>query len=476
MTNFLHGVETIENTSGTKPVKGVKSSVIGLVGTAPTHHVLAANRTKDTLVLCTSDVDDAKYFGPDVSGYTIPAALKDIRAQGAGIVIVVNTFDPTTNKTTVAAADLAIASGKIALTHADVINCTVKAAGGAGAALVEGTDYSIDKVKGIITVLAGGALAAAAQANVGYDYGNPAAVLAAGIVGTTSVGGVRSGMQAWLDAPTRFGFAPKILIAPGYSNSATVVAALGVLAQKTKLRAIYFFDAPVGTTVSTAISGRGPSGTINFNVGDTRGVPCFPFVDRGVSDLRPLSGYAAGVTAATDNDKGFWYSPSNKVIKGITGLEIPITAGINNPDAEANLLNGAGIVTVFNAFGTGFRLWGNRSSAFPGSSDIMTFISSQRVKDQIDESLEMAMLDYADQPITQVVIDAVLDAGNSYMRVLAGRGAVPKGSHIAFTPAKNPPSELALGHATFDVVYCPTPPLERTTFESFIDINLLKVG
>ncbi len=33
--NYLHGVETIEIETGPRPVKAVKSAVIGLIGTAP---------------------------------------------------------------------------------------------------------------------------------------------------------------------------------------------------------------------------------------------------------------------------------------------------------------------------------------------------------------------------------------------------------------------------------------------------------
>lgn len=51
---------------------------------------------------------------------------------------------------------------------------------------------------------------------------------------------------------------------------------------------------------------------------------------------------------------------SNQEIAGITGVERTISAMINDPNCEANLLNEAGITTVFNSFGTGLRLWGNR--------------------------------------------------------------------------------------------------------------------
>lgn len=33
-TNFLHGVEVVELTSGVRPIQTVRSAVIGLIGTA----------------------------------------------------------------------------------------------------------------------------------------------------------------------------------------------------------------------------------------------------------------------------------------------------------------------------------------------------------------------------------------------------------------------------------------------------------
>lgn len=45
VANYLHGVETIEVENGARPVKTVKSAVIGLIGTAPMGDV-------NTLVQC----------------------------------------------------------------------------------------------------------------------------------------------------------------------------------------------------------------------------------------------------------------------------------------------------------------------------------------------------------------------------------------------------------------------------------------
>ena len=62
--NYLHGVETIEVENGARPVKTVKSAVIGLIGTAP----WAAQHPGTVPVR-----KDAAAFGSQITGFTIPA-------------------------------------------------------------------------------------------------------------------------------------------------------------------------------------------------------------------------------------------------------------------------------------------------------------------------------------------------------------------------------------------------------------------
>ncbi|WP_173894066.1 phage tail sheath subtilisin-like domain-containing protein, partial [Thermodesulfovibrio sp. N1] len=96
--NFLHGVETIEIEKGARPIRAVKTAVIGLVGTAPIQDVESDYRTVNRPVLILNDRDAAKYFGTQKTGYTIPQALDAIFDQGSGIVIVVNVFNPDVHK------------------------------------------------------------------------------------------------------------------------------------------------------------------------------------------------------------------------------------------------------------------------------------------------------------------------------------------------------------------------------------------
>ena len=92
--SFLHGVETVEVQKGARTIKTVKTAVIGLVGTAPINDVSDEYKSINTPTLILNEIEAVKYFGNHKPGFTIPQALKAIFDQGAGIVIVINVFNP----------------------------------------------------------------------------------------------------------------------------------------------------------------------------------------------------------------------------------------------------------------------------------------------------------------------------------------------------------------------------------------------
>ena len=466
--NFLHGVETIEIEKGPRPIRTVKSAVVGLIGTAPLGDVHTP-----TIVL--SD-RQAIQFGPQLAGFSIPQALDAIFDQGAGTVIVINVLDPAVHKTAVA-SEVVVLDGDTGKTAkpAWIGAATVKNQAG-DVTHVLGTDYTADPLTGKITRVAGGAIAPGASLTVGYAHADPTKVAPADVIGAVSAAGVRTGMQVLLDTYNLMGFFAKILIAPGFCTLNSVASEMLVMASK--LRAVALIDAPIGTTYAQAIAGRGPAGVINFNTSSERAVLCYPHLQvydptTGGNRLEPLSQRMAGVMCAKDNEKGYWWSPSNTEIKGIVGVERQLSAMINDPQSEVNLLNEVGIVTLFNSFGTGIRTWGNRSGAWPTVTHPKNFINVRRTADILHESVEYSMLQFIDMPINNALIDAIKESVNAFIRTLIGRGALIDG-HCLYDPAKNPVTEVALGHLTFDLEFMPPTPAERITFESFINIELLK--
>lgn len=458
--NFLHGVETIEVEKGNRPVRVIKSATVLLVGTAPKGAV-------GEMTLCLSD-RDAAAFGRAFAGFTIPQALDAIYDQGAGTVIVVNVLDPAVHKTAVF-GEVVVLNGDLGKTSkpAWVTGATVKNSAGT-VTYVLNTDYTTDSQSGQIKRKIGGAIAAGTTLKVDYTYADPSKVTVADIIGGVDAAGRRTGLKAAKDAFSNFGFLAKLVIAPVYCTQASVASEMIAIAEQTGAFAL--IDAPIGTTFQQAIQGRGPVGTINFNTGSERAILCYPHLkvwdsEANAPRLEPFSQRLAGVIARKDLDKGYWWSPSNTEIKGVIGIERALTALIDDPNSEVNLLNEAGIVTIFNAFGTGWEVWGNRSAAWPVVTHMKNFIPVRRTADIINESLRYFSKQYMDRPVDQPLIDSLVGSVNAFFRKLIGDGAI-LGGECWFSSARNPKEALSAGHVLLQYKFTPPPPMERLTLES----------
>ncbi|MGH7814668.1 MAG: phage tail sheath family protein [Candidatus Binataceae bacterium] len=356
---------------------------------------------------------------------------------------------------------------------------------------VENTDYTVDYVNGVITQKTGGSMSANESVTAAFSYADPTKVQDSDIVGSVT-GSAYSGIQAFQITYGSMGFFPKILIAPGFSQTADVASALTEMADT--VRAIALIDSPPATASAVAMANRGVAGNA-FDTSNPRAVLCYPqesFYDTGLvpagvtlnssgapaaatynaAAVGPYSQWVAGAIAAKDLAQGYWWSPSNTQINGILGPDVSLYASIVDPNCDVNNLNAAGIVTVFNAYGTGLRVWGNRSSAYPSSTAPANFISIRRTMDVIEESVQQAMLQFIDQPISNALIGAILASVNAFIRTLVQRGALVAGA-ASYDPAENPPNQVSAGQLVFDIDVMPPPPAERITFQTYIDITLL---
>lgn len=465
---FLHGTETIDVQSQGQVTRIVKSSVIALVGHAP-------KGVSQALTLCLNEKDDAQ-FGDTVPGFNIPKTLSIIRKIAGGCpVLVVNVFDATENTVQVTDEAKAVVEGKLKLASAPIGIVTVKNNDNSPATIVLGTDYTIDEFgnfKALTTNVVNGT-----TFKFSYKKLDETTFTAAQLIGEVDEDNVRTGAKLFDLAYNTYGFTAKILISPTFTGLTGLVSELRSLSVKS--RGIVPIDAPLGTTVSGAIAGRGVGGAINFNVSDERVIPLYPHLktyDKATDSEQnyPYSAFYAAVMVLNDRLNGYWASPSNIEIPGVSASEIPIAASLNDPNSETNQLNAAGIVTVFNSFGTGLRTWGNRNASFPSSNSLKNFINIKRADDVISESMELAALNHVDKPINKVLVDLIREEGNSLMRVLIGRGAVLPGSKVVYNPDDNPPAQIAAGQIIFERIYMIPTPAERITFKSVMDINLLK--
>ena len=287
----------------------------------------------------------------------------------------------------------------------------------------------------------------------GVDESEPIEYQTSLIIGGVLVSGQRTGLQALLDGKSRFNAQPRLLIAPKHSATQAVATAMDALAGK--LRAIAIVDGP-NTTDEDALAYAKEFGSKRVFMVDP-GVQQWDTVLSKTVDA-PASAFAAGLFAWTDTEYGFWASPSNKELVGITGTSRPIEFLDGDETSRANLLNNANITTIIRD--GGYRLWGNRTlSADPKWS----FVTRVRTLDIVMDAILAGHKWAVDRSITKTYVKDVTDGLDAFMRDLKNQGAVINFEVYADT-VLNTASQLEEGKVYWNIRFTDVPPAENPIF------------
>lgn len=383
---FLHGVEVIEVDTGARPIRTVRSGVIGIVGTAPDADA-AAFPLNTPVLIAGNRTEAAKLDAVGDGNGTLPGALDGIFDQIGAVVIVVR------------------------------------------------VDEGLDEDETL-----------------------------ANIVGGVNAGtGQYEGVHALAGAESVVGHTPRILCAPGWTHQRPTDTANPVVAElegiADRLRAMIVADGP-NTTDADAQAYAGDWGTS----GRVYVIDPWVKVMNGDGDIvvEPASARVAGVLARTDNDAGFWHSPSNKGVYGIVGTARPVDFKLGDAASRANLLNENNVTTIIRQ--DGFRLWGNR---VPTGDPKWQFISVRRTADILHESLQRAHMWAVDRNITKTYLEDVTDGVNGYIAQLVELGAL-LGGRCFPDPDLNTPAAITEGKVYFNLEFTPPYPAEHITFRSHL--------
>lgn len=467
-TDFLHGVEVLEIDDGSRSISVASSSVIGLIGTAPnadpsafplnTPVLIAGSRTDAAkLVALTTSADNG----------TLPDAIDSILDQAKAVIVVVRVdaaVDDATQRANiiggvdangnylgvyafVAAEHMLGAKPRILIapgfTHQRVANgVSTIGIGNAGAGYVDGT-YTLTSTGGgggagavATATVSGGKVTAATLQKNGGGYGSPPVFALPVGAGTPT---------------TAATFAATV----GTVANAVVAELLGIA---DTLRAVIVADGP-DTTDADAIGYAGDFGSKRVYLVD----PQVTKTDgRGNNVTARASSDVAGLIAQVDNKFGFWWSPSNQTLNGVTGTSRAIPFVLGDSTSRANLLNAANVATIIRQ--DGFRLWGNRTLS---SDPKWKFLCVVRTADIIEDSLMAAHLWAVDRGITKNYVNDVTEGVNAFLRNLKAKGAILGGTCWA-DPDLNTPDQIANGDIAFDFDWTPTYPAERVTFRSHL--------
>lgn len=273
------------------------------------------------------------------------------------------------------------------------------------------------------------------------------------IIGGVLASGKRTGLQALLDGKSKFNAQPRLLIAPKHSATQAIATAMDGLAGK--LRAIAIIDGP-NSNDEDALEYAENFGSKRVFLVD----PGVQFWDTSANSTvdSPASAFVAGLFAWTDNEYGFWASPSNKEFVGITGTSRPIEFLDGDTTCRANLLNAANITTIIRD--DGYRLWGNRTRS---SDPKWAFVTRVRTMDIVMDAILYGHKWAVDRSITKTYVKDVTEGLQNFMRDLKNQGAIIN-FEVYADPERNTASQLEQGKVYWVIRFTDVPPAENPNF------------
>ena len=466
-----HGIFIQEEaTALAVPVTG-RSSVQVVIGTAPINLAEDPSKMVNTPVLANTATEAMRLLGfsDDFQNYTL---CQTMYVTGnlfpVGPVVYINVLDPsnTNHVTAVAAATYTVEDKQAVVEVAGMLNdenLVVKTVGESQATLVKGTDYMVsfdDDGNLVVTLIAGSTHASESSLSIAGKKLNPAGVTASDIIGAVNPStGKETGLEVIRQVYPKLGIVPGLILAPGWSKTATVGVALAAKASLLNgvFKAMALVDLDTGTNGAQKYT---DVGTVKNSSGFTSKFmevlwPCYKVGDYIFAKSAVDAALAAYTDANSDDVPNI--SPSNKIL-GITGLCLEDGTEVLLDQDQAETVNSFGVVTAINL--NGWRNWGNYTGAYPTSTDPKDiWISVRRMFNWQGNSFIQTYFNKVDDPMNYRLIESIVDQEN--IRCSAYAPDKWAGARIEYLAEDNPVTDILAGKITFRQHIAPYTPAQE---------------
>lgn len=483
-----HGVFITEEATAVTVPQESSAGVQVVIGTAPINQVEDPSKVVNVPILANSAAEAMAALGysDDFEKYTL---CQSMYATGnlyqVSPVVYINVLDPDTHKQALTEATVTVTDLQATVKTEGILkkNLVVKVPastqGGDPTTLTVDTDYTLEFDNDgylVITLLASGAGATATSLIVsGYKL-DPTAVTANDIIGAVNAStGAETGMEVIRQVYPKLGIVPGILLAPGWSQIATVGIALQAKAVNINgvFKAVAFLDIPTDSTngarkytdVKTVKEACGFTSEYAYDLW-----PCVKVGDKVLA----FSAVAAARTAYTDavNEDVPSNSPSNKPL-AITGTCLADGTEVTLDQDQGTTVNSYGVATAINI--NGFRLWGNYTGAYPASGDAKDiWINVRRMFNWQGNTFILTYFDKVDDPMNFVLIENIVDSEN--IRCAAYAPTHWAGASIEYLEADNPITDILAGKMTFRQHIAPYTPAETINNILNYDTSMLQAA
>ncbi|MBQ7215234.1 MAG: phage tail sheath family protein [Synergistaceae bacterium] len=439
---FRHGVYKSEvPTSIISPSQGY-AGLPFIVGTAP---VFMGDRTcvnKTKLVYTYEEAVSIFGYSDDWESWTLCEFIYAYFAlYNRSPAVLVNVFDPAKHKEEVSGAEYTSSSGSINLGQ-NVISADNQ------------TLYYDDEGNARIS--------SSGTVNISRIVkAKPSLVTASDIIGGVNAQtGGKSGLELINNVFPKFRVIPGLIGCPKYSELPEVAAVMRAKSENINglFTCMSVVDIPSdsgGPEVYTDV----PEWKNQHSYTSEREIVCWPKAALG-GKVYHLSTQVIGLMSKVDSERGDipYKSPSNELLQidsGQTGGRYETWLTFE----QANYLNSQGIMTALNWIG-GWRAWGNRTGAYPASTDVKdVFIPVRRMMDYLGNTFITTFWQKVDQPMSPRLIRTIVNSFNMYINSLVAIEAL-LGGRVEFREDENAYTDLMNGILKFHVLMTPPVPAE----------------
>lgn len=467
---YQHGVRVLEQaTSIVAPILGTAGLQV-VFGTAPINLADDPYKVTNTPLIAYSWAEAVKQLGysADYKNYTLCEAMyASFQLIGVAPVIFINVLDPKKHKKKNEAATVPVEEMEAVVPITGILKdtVTVKMKGAdeesEDTPLGFETDYLLsfdDDGNLLVTLIAGGAGAAAKALVVESTSIDPTAVKPSDIIGASATGGAK-GFEVLQQIYPKFGMTPGLLLAPGWSHIPDVGI---VLAAKCEEINGYFtceclidIDSTAdGCTAYSAIKvAKEAAGCVSAHAMALW--PCIAVGSHWFWYSAIMGALIAKVDAENDDVPNL--SPSNKLI-GATGTVLATGEEVLLDQVQGNAVNSFGVTTAINV--NGWRTWGNNSAVYPASTDPKDrWFCCRRFFSWWGNSFILTYFQKVDNPMNPRLIETIVDSENIRGASYVSQGKCAR-AEIVYNADENPVTDLLNGKITFHQYLTPYPPAE----------------
>lgn len=456
MALYNHKISTREiDTQLTAPVNGTAGLQV-VIGTAPINMAENPAAAVNTPIIAYSfkEAVAALGYSDDFEKYTLCQSMDaSFRVFAVAPVIFINVLDPKKHKKAYTAAEAAtVEAGVATIKETGLLLDSIAVTDQDAKKLTKGTDYELafdDDGYVTVTLISNTTTKTVTGVKVTGTQLDPTAVTAKDVIGGVDAAtSAETGTEVIRQIYPKLGLVPGLILAPGWSQDASVAAVLRSKAQN--INGVFNCECVIdmdSSTTGTRVYTKLLEAKTALAVSDSHAILVWPKAKLG-KKIYYYSAVWAAMTAYTDAQHGDvpYKSPSNELINMSAAVLADGTEVIMDNE-QAGLVNSYGIVTAIND--QGWKSWGNNTSAYPNTTDPKDrWIACRRMMSWYRNHFILTYKDKVDDPTSYRLTEALVDSENIYLNSLTAAGTIA-GGVITFNAADNPVTSILNGEVHF---------------------------